>query len=377
MNEHVMNEHVARPSEPRFLIDSYLDWIEAEGVPVVEDFCVDLNRVETRPWPRLGADGAAVHMKGRGDYISIFLIDLPPGGKTTPQRHLYEEIFYVISGYGTATVENPDGSSHTFEWGPCSMFAPPLNSRCRIFNGSGLERARIASTNNLPMMMNAFRNECFIFENPFVFTERGAGEGYFGGKGAMVPTHGNRQMWETNFVPDLRSFKLNTWSARGAGSANMVFCLAEGTMHAHCSEMSVGTYKKAHRHGPDFHVFIVKGEGYSLFWHQGEDYRRYDWHPGCVFAPTDMIWHQHFNTAAEPVRYMATAYGSSRYPFSSEKRRIKLGVDVSFKQGGAQIEYTDQDPRIHRMYLEALAKNGVQCRMGEFVDEKMLLAEKA
>ena len=58
------------------------------------------------------------------------------------------------------------------------------------------------------------------------------------------------------------------------------------------------------------------------------------------------------------------------------KRKIKLGVDVSYKKGGAQIEYTDQDPRIHRMYLDALAKNGVACRMGEFVDETMLLAEK-
>jgi len=376
-----MNEHVDRPvapaGQPRFLVDSYLDWIAAEGVPVVEDFCVDLRRVETRFWPRMGADGAVVHMKGRGDFISVFLVDLPPGGTTAPLRHLYEEIFYVLSGYGATTVEDADGASHTFEWGPGSMFAPPLNTRYRIFNGSGVERARIASTNNLPMMMNALRNEKFIFENPFAFTERGGGESYFGGKGTLVPTHGNRQMWETNFVPDMRSFKLNNWSARGAGSANMVFCLAEGTMHAHCSEMSVGTYKKAHRHGPDFHVFIVKGEGYSLFWHEGEDYRRYDWHPGCVFAPTDMIWHQHFNTSAEPVRYMATAYGSSRYPFSAEKRRIKLGVDVSVKKGGAQIEYTDQDPRIHRMYLDALAKNGVQCRMGEFLDEKMLLGETA
>ena len=43
----------------------------------------------------------------------------------------------------------------------------------------------------------------------------------------------------------------------------------------------------------------------------------------------------------------------------------------------ALIEYTDQDPRIHRMYLDALAKNGVKSRMGEFLDEDMLLAEKA
>src|SRR5579871_4195119 len=287
MNEHVSEQtaHAAKPGEPRFLVDSYLDWTEGEGVPVVEDFCVDLARVETKPWARFGTDGAIVHMKGRGDYISVFLFDLPPGATTTPQRHLYEEIYYVVSGYGAATVEDASGNAQTFEFGPHSMFSPPLNSRCRIFNGSGRERARIASTNNLPMMMNAFRNERFIFENPFAFTEREGRKGYFGGEGTLVPTHGNRQMWETNFVADLTSFKLNKWNSRGAGSANMVFCLAEGTMHAHCSEMSVGTYKKAHRHGPDFHVFIVTGKGYSLFWYEGEpEYRRYDWHEGCVFA---------------------------------------------------------------------------------------------
>jgi mannose-6-phosphate isomerase-like protein (cupin superfamily) len=367
---------MSNPGEPRYLVDAYLDWTEQEGIPVVEDFCVDLTKVETKPWTRLGANGAFVHMKGRGDFISIFLMELPPGGKSLPQKHLYEEVFYVLSGYGTVVVEDSTGREHSFEWGPRSLFALPLNARYRLFNGSGREPARLASTNNLAMMMNALRNEAFIFDNAAVFPEREGKEGYFAGEGDLVPTHGDRKMWETNFIPDLASFQLNSWSTRGAGSANMVFILADGTMHAHCSEMSVGTYKKAHRHGPDFHVFIVKGHGYSLFWHEGEDLKRYDWQEGCVFAPTDMIWHQHFNTSREPVRYMATAYGSSRYPFSNEKRRIKLGVDVSVKKGGAQIEYEDQDPRVHSIFLDELRKNGVECRMSEFMDERLLLQKK-
>jgi hypothetical protein len=73
---------------------------------------------------------------------------------------------------------------------------------------------------------------------------------------------------------------------------------------------------------------------------------------------------------------MATAYGSSRYPFSNEKRRIKLGVDVSVKKGGAQIEYEDQDPRVHSIFLDELRKNGVECRMSEFMDERLLLQKK-
>ena len=375
-NNHTTENGTGR-EEPRFLIDPYLDWVEVEGVPVTEDFCVDLNAVETKPWARLGADGAIVHMKGRGDFMSVFLLDLPPAGKTNRQRHLYEEVFYVLSGHGTVVVEDAVGRSHSFEWGPKSLFALPLNAPYRIFNGSGIERARLASSNNFCMMMNALRNERFIFDNPFAFAEREGKEGYFVGEGQLVPNWGGRSMWETNLVPDMESFSLPAMSGRGAGSANMVFILAEGTMHAHCSEMPVGTYKKAHRHGPDFHVFIVTGQGYSLFWYEGEnDYRRYDWHDGCVFAPTDMILHQHFNTGSTPVRYMATAYGSGRYPFSEEKRRIKKGIDVSINKGGANIEYADQDPRIHRIYLEELRKNGVTCRMGEFLDEKMLLGER-
>jgi hypothetical protein len=39
------------------------------------------------------------------------------------------------------------------------------------------------------------------------------------------------------------------------------------------------------------------------------------------------------------------------------------------QEGGCQIEYEDQDPRIHRIYLEELAKHGVASGMGAFIDE--------
>ena len=49
----------------------------------------------------------------------------------------------------------------------------------------------------------------------------------------------------------------------------------------------------------------------------------------------------------------------SRYPFTEKNKQGKLGVDVDVKAGGLQIEFEDQDPRIHAMYLAALEKNGV------------------
>ncbi len=355
-------------AETRFLIDTYLEWIKTEGIPIVEDFGIDLLTVEVQPWARLEARGAYTLLKGRGDFLDTYVLEIPPGGATAPQKHLFEEVVYVLDGRGSTTVESGNGEKHSFEWGPKSLFALPLNARYRHFNTSGQRPARFVATTNLPLVLNAFHNEAFVFDNPFVFPERLGEQRFFKGDGEFIPMRPGRHMWETNFVPDLSSFKLQEWEARGAGGSNIMFVLADGTMHAHMSEMPVGTYKKAHRHGPDFHVFAVTGQGYSLYWYEGDqDFRRFDWQHGAVFAPTDMLYHQHFNTSPEPARYLAVAFGGLRYPFSEDKKKTFTGMDVSVKEGGRQLEYEDQDPRIQRLYEEALAQHGITPKMDQIL----------
>jgi uncharacterized RmlC-like cupin family protein len=348
----------------RLLTDPYRDWLGEQNVPVIEDFGVDLLTVETEPWELLGARAAFVNLKGQGDFIGVTVVDIPPGRSTQRQRHLYEEVVYVLSGHGSTTIESAGGRKHSFEWGPKSLFALPLNARYRHFNASGTRPARLASATNLPMVLKLFHNREFVFGNDWDFGERFGNDKHFTGEGDFIPARPGRHMWETNFVPDLGSFGLQHWAARGAGSSNMMFVLADGTMHAHISEMPVGTYKKAHRHGADFHIFAVTGTGYSLLWYEGDDdFRRVDWRHGVVYAPPDMMFHQHFNTSDEPARYLAIAFGGLRYPFSEDKRRTFLGMDVSVKAGGRQIEYEDEDPRIRKIYEEELARTGTEIRM--------------
>jgi uncharacterized RmlC-like cupin family protein len=358
--------------EAKILFDPYATWAEKEGVPITEDFGADLLKVQVAPWPRFGVDGGIVHLKGRGDFVSIFVLELPPAGKTEAQRHLYEEVVYVLSGYGSTTIEMIDGRTHSFEWGPKSLFALPLNARYRHFNSSGREPARLAATNNLCLMLNLFHDEAFVFVNSYEFSQRQKSQRHFSGEGDFIPVRPGRNMWETNFIPDLSKFELKSWAQRGAGGSSMMFILADGTMHAHSSLMPVGTYKKGHRHGPDFHVFAVTGHGYSLLWYEGDnDFVRVDWQHGVVFAPPDQMLHQHFNTSSDPARYLAVAFGSLRYPFTTDKRRAFIGVDVNVRDGGCQIEYEDQDPRIHEIYLTELAKHGVPSKMVEFIDESL------
>ena len=120
----------------------------------------------------------------------------------------------------------------------------------------------------------------------------------------------------------------------------------------------------------------VMGQGFSLLWYEHErDFRRIDWQHGMVLVPADRQFHQHFNTGPQPARYLATAVGGLRYPTMRAQRVSLLGategdtpaVSKSVEQGGDQIEYEDQDPRIHRIWLEEMRRNGAPPKMEKFV----------
>ncbi len=362
-------------SAPRYGVDAFLEWLDAEDLPITEGMGVDLFSADTKLWPRYACKAGAVNLHGRGDFANIFVYDLDPGQSSSPQRHLYEEVIYVLEGHGSTQLEFTDGTKRSFEWGPKSLFAIPLNAKHRHFNGSGQERALLASTTNLPMVLKTFHNTDFIFDNSFEFGDRTGKESYYAGEGDLITVRPGNHMWETNFVTDLAEIELKSWGDRGAGGTNIMFVLADGAMHAHISEMPVGTYKKGHRHGPGFHVMCVTGHGYSLCWYEGEqDFVRIDWKHGTVFPPADQQFHQHFNTSKAPARYLATGFGGLRYPVTTQQRRSLLGlkpgekgaVSTSIKDGGDQVEYEDQDHRIHAIWLEEMKKNGVEPKMDKF-----------
>lgn len=351
--------------------DPYLEWAVAQGVPIVEDFCIDIRAVPVAPWARYGMNGALCHLLGRDDCLTVFAFELPPGGRSASLHHLYEEVIYVISGHGSTMVTLPDGNKHTFEWGPKSLFSVPLNATYQHFNGSGREPARLASTNNITYVMSRFRNEDFVFGCTTQFPERAGGHNYFAGEGEFIGIRPGRHQWETNFVPDISAFELKKWDARGAGGSNLRFMLADNTIGCHSSEMPVGTYKKGHRHYDGVCVFAVTGKGYSLLWHEDDaDFTRIDWEHGCVYCPPESMFHQHFNTADHPSRYLALQVGTIRYPLTQIKRNMwDVEVDKNMEEGGAQVEYKDQDPRIHALWLDEIAKNGVTSKMAKFIDE--------
>lgn len=345
-------------------IDTYQEWLKQQKIPVIRGFFVeDIKSVEVAPWELKGGLGAIIILDGTGGVNDAYVCEIPAGAKLKPQRHLYEEMVYVAKGHGATAVWQKDGRKHTFEWGPGSLFAVPLNAWYQHFNGSGSEPARYFAVTNSCYMINLFHNLDFIFQNDFTFADRFSPEqeGYFSGKGTLY----GRFFLSTNFVPDTHTLPLYDYSERGKGSSNIKFDLAGQTMGAHISEFPVGTYKKGHRHGPGAHVIVLSGRGYTLLWKEGETRRRVDWGPGSVVVPPNQWFHQHFNAGARPARYLALRWNNWRFRFM----RMTDGEGSTYtdiKKGGGQIEFEDEDPAIHREFEAAIAQEGAQCRMGSY-----------
>lgn len=261
----------------RIGINPYLDWARAEGIPISYGVSLNLFEIELGDWPRYGVAGGIAHYPGSGDYCNQFVMAIPPGGSTTPQRHLYEEIYFVLDGRGSTQVEFADGQRRSFEWGPRSAFAVPLNAKYRHFNASGTQRALLVTTTTLPILMQLFRDSDFIFNTDHYFTNRIGRDEYYSGEGDLTLVRPGNNVWETNFVPDMNAIELTPWDDRGQGSGNIMFTLANSGMHLHVSEIAPATYKKAHRHPAGAHVLTLTGSGYSLLWSEGDaDFQRVD-----------------------------------------------------------------------------------------------------
>ncbi len=348
-------------------LDAYEEWLESEGVKVYEQFYFpSMAKLELGPWERKGGKGAVTHIANRHMPNDCHVIEIKPGGKSEPEHHMYELTIYVVSGTGGTTIWNNEKQKQTFEWHTGSLFSIPLNATYQNFNGSGTEPARYIAVTNAPPMMRLFKDNKFIFNSDFKFESRFAGEeDYFNGNGKLY----KRRIWESNFVANAPDMALYGWKERGAGGINAMLEMANNNMKSHISEFPIGTYKKAHRHGPGAHLVLLSGTGgFSLVWTKKDrsDMIKCDWQEGSmVTVPSDNCYHQHFNTGTNRARYLALRAGDQG--MNSPHAGGGDGADKSIKEGGWQIEYADEEQGIHQIFEKDLKAHGAPCKMKAFV----------
>src|ERR1700752_959477 len=83
----------------------YDRWVrEVEKMPSIEGlFIDDLKTLELAPWPRKGGKGIYINLAGQR-VSDAHICELAPGGQHNPEKHMFEELIFVIRGRGATSV---------------------------------------------------------------------------------------------------------------------------------------------------------------------------------------------------------------------------------------------------------------------------------
>ena len=355
---------------------AYFQWMARQGIPVVDGYGIeDVREVEMDYWPRLGGRAALINLYGMEGVTGMYVAEIPSGGALEAEKHFYEEVICILSGQGATEVWQEGGRKQMFEWGPWSLFAPPLNSWHRLING-GRQPVKFLAVTNAPLVMDVFHNQDFVFDCPYIFSDRYSGADGFFNVGQKRYESGMQHIWETNFIMDIQSATLDQREVKGAGVRITQFELAGNGLIGHLAQWPAGRYHKAHYHGPGAILLGLQSSGYVLLWSKelgiqpyqtghGEEVVEVKWKEGSVYCPPGGWFHQHFNTGPQGARHLAIRYGSRIHPigFKIADKRSEDGVYIDVKRGGTLIEYGDEDPHIRKHYEGEMKKTGVPCEM--------------
>jgi len=355
---------------------TYFRWMKSQGIPIVEGYGLeDVRDIPTAQWPRTGGKAAFINLYGMEGVTGMYVTEIPAGDALEPEKHFYEEVICILEGQGATEVWQDGGRKQMFEWGPFSLFAPPLNTWHRLVNG-GRQPVKFLAVTNAPLVMDVVHNEEFIFNCPYNFSDRYSGADGFFNVSQKRYEAGMQHIWETNFIMDIQSANLDQREVKGAGVQITQFELAGNSLIGHLAQWPAGRYHKAHYHGAGAILFGLQSSGYVLLWSKelgthpyesgrGDDVVEIKWKQGSVYCPPGGWFHQHFNTGSQAARHLAIRYGSRIHPigFKIADKRSEDGVYIDVKHGGTLIEYADEDPYIRKHYEDELKKTGVASQM--------------
>lgn len=340
-------------------VPRYRRWIEAQGVPIHHTYFVDdLRTIEVGPWEERECNAAFVVLTGQEYQMETRITEIPPGQTLPPLKFSLDDVVYVLSGRGLATIWTEGGPKKTFEWQPHSLFLIPRNYFHQLGNAQGNQPARLLHYNYLPIGMSLIPEPKYFFNNPALEPDADI----FGGEEHDVYSEakliqaarregGRSGSWVASFFPDLLAWEnLGSMGGRGPGafSSNLAFPNTT-TLRAGLPIMAPGSYKKAHAHGSGVAIVIPGAEGMSIMWQPGEEKKVFPWHEGSFFAPPNMWFHQHFALSATPAHYLTLHPARNIEPRGSGRKN--------------SIGFSEEEPWIRETYEAELAKRGLKSLM--------------
>ena len=367
----------------------YDQFIDAQGISVYRDIGVHkIQDLPLSPWKRLGGRGIAIQLLGSEHQWGMYVVEVPGAGALNAEHHLYEEIYYVVEGRGTTEVwHESHPKRHTFEWGPGSLFAIPLNAWHRLVNASSAPALLLAAT-TAPNIVNLIRNPDFVMNSSYEFVDRfDASDDYFKPAEEIYadPVRG-LAMRRTNIIPDILTCELPRDNRRSFYFRRIEPHMAGANFYMKICQYATGLYSKAHKHSSGAILVCIQGKGYSITWPdrlgmKPWEARLEDQVKKQTYEPVGMIsaapmrgdwFHQHFGTHPDGLRLLVFdgPYGPGFRHGGAPGEIDTDGGAIDTRDGGRAVSYVDEDPEIRRIYERALAAEGMKSGMPSWCYEQ-------
>ncbi len=369
----------SRPLSP------YDRFMEEQGIPIHRGIGVrQVRELPLARWQRMGGRGTFIQLHGTEGRWGMYVVEIPAAGALNAERHLYEEIYFVVDGRGTTEVWQEGSRPQIVEWSAGALFAIPLNAHHRLVNATN-EPALLLAATTAPNIINLIPSSNFVFGCDFSFAERfdPADSRYYQPVDDLEPDPvRGLAMRRTNIIPDIVNCELPLDNRRSPGYRRVEPHMAGSNFYMFCGQHETGRYSKAHRHESGAVLMCIKGKGYTYTWPselgttpwqdgKGDLVQRQDYEPvGMVSAaPFSGDWfHQHFGIAREPLRLLV--FTGPGHPFVRGRApgvqdRDESSIDV--KDGGRAIGYRDEDPHIGTEFRRMLNLEGATTGMSDDV----------
>ena len=360
---------------------SYDLFMESEGIPIFRD--IGVNKVQNLPllpWSRMGGKGTYIQLHGTEGKWGCYVVEVPGAGALNSEKHLYEEIYYVVEGRGTTEVWlDRDSKRHMFEWQKGSLFSIPVNAWHRVINASSSPALLLGGT-TAPNLINLIGNVDAIFDCPYQFKDRfSSADDFYSYKDDIEPDPvRGLAMRRTNFLPDIVHCDLPLDNRRSPGSRRVEPFMTGNKFYLWIGQHENGRYSKAHAHTSAAVLICLTGKGYTYTWPEqlgttpwkdgkAAEVKRVDYEPvGMVSAaPGGARWyHQHFGASKDPLRFTAWfgPHNPGREPGPPGEKHIDYtAMDIT--EGGTAIPYCMEDPFLREEYAARLKAEGVANRM--------------
>ncbi len=360
---------------------AYDQFMQAEGIGLTRGAHVaDLTEVSLTPWSRTGGRGRYLQLNGTESHWGSYLVEVPAAAALQAEKHLFEEVFLVLSGRGTAEIWRVGSPKrHRFEWQQGAMFAVPMNAMHRIVNASN-EPALLLAGTTAPGVLNLLGDREAVFSNSYVPPE-GDDEDLFSPYDDIQPDPVRElALCRTHLVPDALACDLPLDNRLSPGYRQMELEMTRTPFHATIGQHRPGRYAKGHLLPVGTALICLGGEGYTYVW--PERLGPTPWQDGVagsvlrfeqkLFSMTaagpggGRWYHQSFGTSAAPLRHAlwsgTAAPGRDPGPPGEE---VIDPTAIDLPDGGTAVPYWLEDPVHRTLHAAAMATAGVANRMAD------------